>query len=330
LFFQGRELDPVTGLYDFRNRWYSPELGRWLTPDPVPYVDSPNLYAAFLADPVNNADPTGEFVPLAFALIAGWSLLTEGSHAVAPDSLLGRASFSYSAASAVTGVDPNSGSGLSGFDRTLAGVGAAGQVVGLAGAGVGMLAQGSRTAVVLNAADRGAAAVEAGINVAAGNPVGAALSALGARGPDVPTQRMLPPSSSIITDPARLLPAPVSTTRTTRAVGDLRADRLRDAHHVVQDAAMRDIPGYATEAAPGVQLTGPSTRRGSPHYQATQVQRQRGGGTYASERRIAYKALREAGFTPDEARAAIEAADKYFQQLGVSRGTPTRIPGNRR
>lgn len=93
---------------------------------------------------------------------------------------------------------------------------------------------------------------------------------------------------------------------------------------------MRDLPGYTRSAAPGAELSGPSTRVGSPHYRATRVQDQAGGGTYGAERRIGYKALRRGGMTPDEARTAIEAADDYFRSLGVTPTTPTRIPGNRR
>jgi hypothetical protein len=114
------------------------------------------------------------------------------------------------------------------------------------------------------------------------------------------------------------------------AVGDLRAAGQRDAHHVIQDAAVRDLPGYDTTLAPGVQLPGPSTAVGSAHYTATQVQRQSGGGTYAAERRIGYKALRKAGVSKQEARDAIGKADDYFRSIGVTLNTPTRIPGNRR
>jgi hypothetical protein len=110
---------------------------------------------------------------------------------------------------------------------------------------------------------------------------------------------------------------------------DLRNAGEADAHHTIQDAAVRDIPGYRTSDAPAVKLDGPSYRVGSPHYEATQVQRQPGGGTYAAERRIGYKALRAAGFSPTQARSAIEIADIYFASLGVTPSTPTRIPGNR-
>jgi RHS repeat-associated protein len=100
--------------------------------------------------------------------------------------------------------------------------------------------------------------------------------------------------------------------------GELRAAGAKDAHHVIQDAAVRDLPGYSRRAAPAVQLLGPSTQVGSPHYLATQVQRQAGGGTYAAERRIGYKSLRQGGFSKADARANIERADAYFKSLGVS------------
>jgi hypothetical protein len=102
-----------------------------------------------------------------------------------------------------------------------------------------------------------------------------------------------------------------------------------DAHHVIQDAAVRNVKGYNTNAAPGVQLDGPSTTVGTPHYNATQLQREAGGGTYGAERQIAYKSLREAGFTKIDAVQAVREADQYFYSIGVTKRTATRIPGNR-
>ena len=115
----------------------------------------------------------------------------------------------------------------------------------------------------------------------------------------------------------------------TRSVYDLRALGLKDAHHVIQDAAVRDLPGYSTQLAPGVQLEGPSTLEGTAHYSATQVQRLPGGGTYGAERQISYDALRAAGHTDARARQALSEADAYFMSIGVTNSTPTRIPGNR-
>mgnify|MGYP002136850180 CR=1 FL=1 len=110
---------------------------------------------------------------------------------------------------------------------------------------------------------------------------------------------------------------------------ELSKAKANDAHHVIQDAAVRDLPRYDPRAATATPLRGPSNVVGTPHYKATQVQRQAGGGTYAAERRIGYKALRAAGVSPENARAAIEAADRYFGSIGVSPSTPTRTPLNR-
>ncbi len=113
-------------------------------------------------------------------------------------------------------------------------------------------------------------------------------------------------------------------------VGELRAAGLSDAHHVIQDAAVRNLEGYATNAAPGVQLSGPSTLAGTEHYAATVAQRVAGGGTYAAERQIAFNALKAAGYSDAEAAAAVARADACFiDQLGVNMDTVTRIPGNR-
>jgi RHS repeat-associated protein len=54
--------EPATGLAYIRNRWYDPSTGTFLSPDPLGYKDSSNLYAFAGGDPVNGRDPTGEGV----------------------------------------------------------------------------------------------------------------------------------------------------------------------------------------------------------------------------------------------------------------------------
>jgi hypothetical protein len=115
----------------------------------------------------------------------------------------------------------------------------------------------------------------------------------------------------------------------TQSVKNLRAAGLKDAHHVIQDAAVRDLPGYDSNLAAGVHLPGPSTLEGTPHFAATQVQRLPSGGTYGAERQVAYCALRAPGYSESEAAQAIREADEYFGSIGVTETTPTRIPGNR-
>ncbi|NJL27793.1 MAG: hypothetical protein HC897_07795 [Thermoanaerobaculia bacterium] len=59
LTFQGRPYDAETGLFYFRNRYYDPELGRFITPDPLGYVDGPSVYAFAGYSPFNYGDPYG-------------------------------------------------------------------------------------------------------------------------------------------------------------------------------------------------------------------------------------------------------------------------------
>ena len=109
---------------------------------------------------------------------------------------------------------------------------------------------------------------------------------------------------------------------------DLRYLGATDSHHIIQDAAVKNIPGYSRGAAPVTML--PGGGRGTPHHIANQVQKQRGGGTYGAERRIGYKALRIAGLTKSQARYEIGRADAYFNSLGITNSTVLPIPKGRR
>jgi len=57
--FQGGRFEILTGLYYFRNRDYSPTLGRWMVNDPVGMRDGTNLYLYEKANPVTFLDPFG-------------------------------------------------------------------------------------------------------------------------------------------------------------------------------------------------------------------------------------------------------------------------------
>jgi RHS repeat-associated protein len=58
--FTGREWLGEVKLYDYRNRMYQPELGRFLQPDPKEFeAGDYNLYRYCHNDPINKSDPTG-------------------------------------------------------------------------------------------------------------------------------------------------------------------------------------------------------------------------------------------------------------------------------
>ncbi|WP_410210302.1 RHS repeat-associated core domain-containing protein [Aquirhabdus sp.] len=57
--FPGQYYDEATGLYYNHNRYYNPELGRYMEPDPTGLDSGLNPYAYAGNNPVNSVDPTG-------------------------------------------------------------------------------------------------------------------------------------------------------------------------------------------------------------------------------------------------------------------------------
>jgi RHS repeat-associated protein len=58
--YTGREFLKEANLYDYRNRVYSPDLGRFLQTDPIRFsVGDVNLYRYVSNNPVNLIDPDG-------------------------------------------------------------------------------------------------------------------------------------------------------------------------------------------------------------------------------------------------------------------------------
>ena len=57
--YTGRQYDSETGLWQYRARYYHPQLGQFVSTDPIGTKDDPNLYLYVGQDPVNRVDPTG-------------------------------------------------------------------------------------------------------------------------------------------------------------------------------------------------------------------------------------------------------------------------------
>ena len=58
--FTGRQYDAESGLYHYRARAYSTEVGRFLQQDPAGMVDGANMYAYVGNNPVNGVDSSGK------------------------------------------------------------------------------------------------------------------------------------------------------------------------------------------------------------------------------------------------------------------------------
>lgn len=54
-----KRMDSETGLVFFGRRYYDPEIGRWISPDPLGKFDGPNPYAYVHNNPINNYDRFG-------------------------------------------------------------------------------------------------------------------------------------------------------------------------------------------------------------------------------------------------------------------------------
>ena len=74
--------DAETMLYYAQNRYYDPQMGRFLSRDPMGMATSPNMYEYGLSNPATYIDPTGELPIVALLVWGGVALLAGGTGAV--------------------------------------------------------------------------------------------------------------------------------------------------------------------------------------------------------------------------------------------------------
>lgn len=80
--FGGMPFVDAIGLYVARHRLMDPMHGLFLSPDPLGYADSPNLYAYAVQDPINLVDPDGDFAFLGIlAVMAIGAIIAGGANA---------------------------------------------------------------------------------------------------------------------------------------------------------------------------------------------------------------------------------------------------------
>ena len=69
--FTGKEYDSDIGLYYFNARWYDPDLGRFISEDPVADPNNPNLYSYCGNNPVIRVDPSGKIWGILIGALLG-------------------------------------------------------------------------------------------------------------------------------------------------------------------------------------------------------------------------------------------------------------------
>ena len=248
--FTGQRYDAEAGLWDFRNRAYSPELGRFLQRDPAGFVDGYNLYLYCRNSPPNFTDPDGRTARVGGAVAAaGWDLGTDylaGAYmAWANDNTGGAGYYALEKAGlplpAESGWATRAGAGLGpqvalgqGAAELVAGLFVGGVGAGVVGSGAGATGTGAGAVLGLPAMAVGAATVAEGVVIGGhGIGVGATAwdnlahyqSASGGSGNDRPN-----PNGSIAPDNGGSAGNPVlSSPRTGSALKDDFVKPIRDA-----------------------------------------------------------------------------------------------------
>ena len=171
--YTGRERDPDTDLYYYRARYYDPDLGRFLSEDPLGFGGGdPNFYAYVGNNPMVANDPSGQLAPQVVGGIIGGV----GGLAVQIGSDLWRwelSSFSDYAGSVVGGA-------AGGVAATVCGPLCAGAAAGAASS----LVTGGTDLV--QGGDLGTVAAQGGTDIAVGAHVGSSFWRGTAKTPEAP------------------------------------------------------------------------------------------------------------------------------------------------
>jgi len=311
---RSKEEDP-TGLLNEGFRYRDLETGTWLSRDPAGFVDGPNLYAYVQQNPWTKFDPDGLF----------WSALVTVGFAAYD-------TFQYATGN-ISGADYSGRMALNGASL-LADAATGGMGGGMAVRTAAMAARAGKagtailkTAIAVDKADTVVSTAQAAISVEDAVENGeygrAALSAVQVGLSAKQTRK----NAEELADGMR--PKEWSP---THSQNQKLTKESEQSHHIVQDAAVGNVPGYSRGTAPTTKMEGGSHAPDSPHDIANRIQNNVPDsmrGTYGGERDVAYLTMRAAGQTRGTAKANLERSDKYFKdELRVTNKTPTRNPNS--
>jgi len=87
--YTGREFDPESGLYHYRQRTYDPSVGRFLSEDSIKFLGGLNFYTYVSNNPIRFQDPSGQH--LGVAIGAGIGFVSGFTGALAQNGNFGEA-----------------------------------------------------------------------------------------------------------------------------------------------------------------------------------------------------------------------------------------------
>jgi RHS repeat-associated protein len=291
------------------------ETGTFISKDPLGFVDGPNVYAYVVQNPWTKFDPEGLFWSAAINIgFAAWDTYQVATGGISGGEYAGRMALTGAAlvADAATG-------GMGG------GVALRAASVAARAGKVGQMAV--KAAIAVDKADTAVSAGQAVFSakdaIAEGDYGRAALSAgqvvLSAKNSRENTEQLVDGMK-----PKNWSP--------THSQNQKMTGEGEQSHHIIQDAAVKDQPGYSYGSAPTTKLEGGSHVPGSPHDIANKMQSSLPSsmrGTYGGEKDAAYLSLRAAGQNRATAGANVQRADSYFKgELKMNEKTPTRDPND--
>src|ERR1051326_3595155 len=109
--FTGQQWYQEIGLHDLRNRFYSPDLGRFLQPDPISFRGGNHLYRYCGNNSVTRSDPFGLQEAVAANLPEGWTATVEVTASGVPKQI------DYSGTGAPSGGGGGGGAGEGGAPK---------------------------------------------------------------------------------------------------------------------------------------------------------------------------------------------------------------------